>query len=163
MMDCNKPRECAVFGIDIGKNLFHIVGLDGDGSPLQRAKFRRDTLLKFFGGAQRTLIGMEACPGSQWLARKLQDMGHTVRIIPAQFVKPYVKSNKNDMIDAEAIAEAATRPTMRFVGIKQEEQVDLQMLHRVRSRLVAARTNLIVRCDPIVWNTALPSDRERAS
>ena len=142
-MERNKPHLCAVFGIDIGKNLFHVVGLDNNGAPVQRAKFRRDTLLQFFERAERTLVGMEACPGSQWLARKLQAMGHQVRIIPAQFVKPYVKSNKNDIIDAEAIAEAATRPTMRFVGIKEADQVDLQMLHRIRSRLVTNRTNLI--------------------
>lgn len=142
-MERNKPHLCAVFGIDIGKNLFHVVGLDNNGAPVQRAKFRRDTLLQFFERAERTLVGMEACPGSQWLARKLQAMGHQVRIIPAQFVKPYVKSNKNDIIDAEAIAEATTRPTMRFVDIKEVDQVDLQMLHRIRSRLVTNRTNLI--------------------
>ncbi|QNP82105.1 IS110 family transposase [Agrobacterium tumefaciens] len=142
-MNRNQPQECAVFGIDIGKNLFHVVGLDCSGAIIQRVKFRRETLLQFFERAHRTLVGMEACPGSQWLARKLQTMSHSVRIIPAQFVKPYVKSNKNDIIDAAAIAEAATRPTMRFVGVKQADQVDLQMLHRVRSRLVSARTNLI--------------------
>ncbi|MBB4146241.1 IS110 family transposase [Rhizobium rhizoryzae] len=142
-MDRNQPRDCTVFGVDIGKNVFHVVGLDGSGAIVQRVKFRRETLLQFFERAARTLVGMEACPGSQWLARKLQTMGHEVRIIPAQFVKPYVKSNKNDTIDAAAIAEAATRPTMRFVGIKQPDQVDLQMMHRVRSRLVSARTNLI--------------------
>lgn len=98
---------------------------------------------QFFAEADPTLVGMEACPGSQWLARKLRELGHDVRIIPAQFVKPYVKSHKNDIIDAEAIAEAATRPTVRFVGIKEAHQVDLQMRHRVRSRLVKGRTNLI--------------------
>lgn len=139
----NQPKDCAVFGIDIGKNLFHVVGLDGTGTPIQKAKFRRETLLEFFDRAARTLIGMEACPGSQWLARKLQSMGHDVRIIPAQFVKPYVKSNKNDIIDAEAIAEAATRPTMRFVGIKDAYQIDLQILHRIRSKVVSERTSLI--------------------
>ena len=142
-MTRNQPRECTVFGIDIGKNVFHICGLDGDGVPIQRCKLRRDTLLQFFERASQTTIGMEACPGSQWLARKIQELGHEVRIIPAQFVKPYVKSNKNDVIDAEAIAEATTRPTMRFVGIKEAYQVDLQMLHRIRSRLVSSRTNLI--------------------
>lgn len=120
-MERNQPRECAVFGVDIGKNLFHVVGLDPTGAIVQRVKFRRETLLQFFERASRTLVGMEACPGSQWLARRLQAMGHSVRIIPAQFVKPYVKSNKNDIIDAAAIAEAATRPTMRFVGIKQAD------------------------------------------
>jgi transposase len=86
---------------------------------------------------------MEACPGAQWLARKLAAMGHTVRIIPAQFVKPFLKSNKNDARDAEAIAEAVVRPTMRFVEIKAEAQVDLQALHRVRDRIVSNRTQLI--------------------
>jgi transposase len=143
IMERNKPRTCAVFGVDIGKNVFHIVGLDNIGAPIQRAKFRRETLLQFFERADRRLVGMEACPGSQWLARKPQQMGHAVCIIPTQPVKPYVKSNKNDIIDAEAIAEAATRPTMRFVGIKESYQVDLQRLHRIRSRLVTNRTNLI--------------------
>lgn len=86
---------------------------------------------------------MEACPGSQWLARKLTALGHTVRIVPAKFVKPYVKSNKSDIIDAEAIAEAVSRPTMRFVEIRSPDQVDLQALHRVRDRLVAQRTRVI--------------------
>ncbi len=126
----NKPRDAAVFGVDLGKNVFHVCGLDAAGTPIQRATLRRDTLLHFFERATPTIIGMEACPGSQWLARKLQAMGHTVRIVPAKFVKPYVKSNKNDLIDAEAIAEAVTRPTMRFVEVRSPEQVDLQALHR---------------------------------
>ena len=86
---------------------------------------------------------MEACPGSQWLARKLQAMGHTVRIVPAQFVKSFVKSKKNDIIDAEAIAEAMTRPTMRFAEIRTPEQIDLQALLRVRGRMIAQRPRLI--------------------
>lgn len=139
----NQPRDCAVFGIDIGKTVFHVVGLDERGAPVQKAKFRRKTLLQFFEHARPTVVGMEACPGSQWLARKLRELGHDARIIPAQFVKPFVKSHKNDIIDAEAIAEAATRPTMRFVGMKEARQVDLQMMHRIRSRLVTSRTNLI--------------------
>lgn len=139
----NQPRDAAVFGVDIGKNVFHVVGLDGSGAPIQRATFRRDTLLQFFDRAARTVVGMEACPGSQWLARKLRALGHTVRIVPAKFVKPFVKSNKSDIIDAEAIAEAVSRPTMRFVEIRSPEQVDLQALHRVRDRLVAQRTRVI--------------------
>lgn len=139
----NQPQDCAVFGVDIGKTVFHVVGLDAAGAVLQKVKFRRDTLLQFFERARPALVAMEACPGSQWLARKIGLLGHEVRIIPAQFVKPYVKSHKNDVIDAEAIAEAATRPTMRFVGVKEAHQVDLQMLHRVRGRLVASRTKLI--------------------
>ncbi|MEM6624984.1 MAG: hypothetical protein AAF674_22425 [Pseudomonadota bacterium] len=84
----NKPKDCAVFGIDIGKTVFHVVGPDRTGERTQKVKFRRETLLQFFERAERTLVAMEACPGSQWLARKLQEIGHDVRIIPAQFVKP---------------------------------------------------------------------------
>ena len=86
---------------------------------------------------------MEACPGSHWLARKLAAMGHTVKIIPAQFVKPYVKSNKNDLVDAAAIAEAVTRPSMRFVMPKSTEQLEIQTLHRIRDRVVGSKTQLI--------------------
>ena len=114
----HQPKICAVFGLDIGKTLFHVVGLDTSGAPLQKVKLRRETLLQFFAQAAPTLVSMEACPGSQWLARKLTELGHEVRIFPAQFVKPYGKSHKNDIIDTEAVAEAATRPTMRLVGIK---------------------------------------------
>ena len=139
----NQPRDAAVYGVDIGKNLFHVVGVDEAGKPIQRVKFRRETLLAFFERAKPALIGMEACPGSQWLARRLQAIGHTVRIIPAQFVKPYVKANKNDLIDAEAIAEAVTRPTMRFVEVKGSDQVDAQALHRARDLMVTQRTRMI--------------------
>jgi len=139
----NKPRGAAVYGVDLGKNLFHVVGVDTAGQVIQRAKFRRETVLTFFERADPAIVGMEACPGSQWFARKLQAMGHTVRIIPAQFVKPYVKSNKNDTIDAAAIAEAVTRPTMRFVEVKTAEQLDLQALHRIRNLMVTNRTRLI--------------------
>lgn len=139
----NKPCDASVFGVDIGKNVFHVVGLDAAGKPIQRATFRRDTLLQFFERATRTVVGMEACPGSQWLARKLHELGHQIRIVPAKFVKPFVKTNKSDIIDAEAIAEAVSRPTMRFVELRSTEQVDLQALHRVRDRLVAQRTRVI--------------------
>jgi transposase len=139
----NAPRGAAVYGVDLGKNVFHIVGLDEHGAVIQRVRFRRDTLLAFFERATRSLVGMEACPGSQWLARKLLAMGHRVRIVPAQFVKPYVKSHKNDTIDAEAIAEAVTRPTMRFTQVRSAEQVDLQALHRIRDQLISSRTRLI--------------------
>jgi transposase len=139
----DKPRDATVYGVDIGKNLFHLVGLDGSGQPVQRATFRRGTLLQFFERAAPAIIGMEACAGSQWLARKLQALGDSARIFPAQFVRPYVKSNKNDLIDAAAIAEAMTRPTMRFVEVRTPAQVDLQALHRIRERLVTSRTRLI--------------------
>ena len=139
----NQPLGAVVYGIDLGKTRFDVVGCDAAGQPIQRVKFSRDTLLAFFAAAPKALIGMEACPGAQWMARKLSELGHTVRIIPAQFVKPFVKSNKNDARDAEAIAEAVIRPTMRFVEIKSCEQIDLQALHRVRDRIVGNRTQLI--------------------
>ena len=139
----NQPLGAVVYGIDLGKTRFDVVGCDAAGRPIQRVKFSRDTLLTFFAAAPTALIGMEACPGAQWMARKLGELGHTVRIIPAQFVKPFVKSNKNDARDAEAIAEAVIRPTMRFVEIKPCEQIDLQALHRVRDRIVGNRTQLI--------------------
>lgn len=135
--------QTAAFGIDIGKKVFHVVALNAAGSVIQRAKFSRDTLLAFFDAAPNALIGMEACPGSQWLARRLATMGHDARIIPAHFVKPYVKSNKTGTVDAAAIAEAVTRPTMRFVEVRTPEQIDLRALHRIRDRLVGQRTALI--------------------
>lgn len=131
-----------LYGIDIGKSLFHVAGLDVHGKPVFRAKFHRDDVLIFSGKAQKAVVAMEACPGSQWLACKLSSYGHSVRILPAQFVKPYVKANKNDTVDAEAIAEAASRPTMRHVVIKCVDQVDVQSL-RARDMLVYQRTALI--------------------
>jgi transposase len=139
----NTSVTAAVFGIDIGKNICHVVGVDVGGKPVFRAKFRRDGLLRFFMNTPPVAIGMESCPSSQWLARKLQEMGHTAKIIPAQFVKPFVKSNKNDTVDAEAIAEALTRPTMRFVQLRNPEQLSVQALHRVRDRFMRQRTGLI--------------------
>jgi transposase len=139
----NKPRDADVYGVDIGKNIFHIVGVNATGAPIQRVRCRRDTLMQFFQRAAPAIVGMEACPGSQWLARKIQSFGHTVKIVPAQFVKPYLKSNKNDALDAEAIAEAVTRPTMRFVEVKAEQQIDTQALHRARDQMVMHRTRLI--------------------
>lgn len=136
-------RDAAVFGIDLGKNVFHVVGADKSGAVLQRMKFRRDKVLALFETAAPALIGMEACPGSQWLARRLEAMGHTVRIMPAQFVKPYLKTNKSDTLDAEAIAEAVTRPSMRFVPVKTVDQVDIQALHRIRDQMIGKRTALI--------------------
>lgn len=132
----NRPADASVYGIDLGKTCFHVVGFDREGRPLQRLKLTRAGIFKFFGNASAALIGMEACPGSQWLARKLEQLGHEVRIISAQYVKPYVKSNKNDTVDTEAIAEAVTRPTMHFVQVKSTEQIDLQALHRARELAV---------------------------
>jgi len=148
--------DIKTLGIDIGKTTFHVVGLDTKGHPRLRHKFRRDTLLKYLGNPPAMRIGMEACPGSQWLARKLTGFGHEVHIIPAQFVKPYLKSNKNDTLDAEAIAEAVNRPTMRFVPIKHCEQIDLQALHRVRDRQVGQRTSLISQMRAFLLEYGIP-------
>src|ERR1700716_3557031 len=105
-----------------------------------RKKFSRKQLLHFTANLQVKLIGMEACGGSHFLGRALREQGHEVRLMPSQYVKPYVKTNKSDYVDAEAIAEAVERPTMRFVPIKTEEQLDLQAVHRVRERWVRRRT-----------------------
>ena len=146
----------AVYGIDLGKTYFHVVGTDPTGKPIRRAKLTRSNIFEFFANAPVATIGMEACPGSQWLARKLSALGHNVKIIPAQFVKPYVKSNKNDTIDAAAIAEAVTRPTMRFVQVKHTEQVDLQALHRARDLIVSSRTRLISQMRAFCLEYGLP-------
>ena len=139
-----------MFGIDLGKTIFHVVGLGDHGAIIQRARFRRDTLLAFFERAAPTIVGMEACLGSRSLARRLEAMGRRARIVPAQFVRPYVKSQKNDTIDAAAIAEAVTRPTMRFVQLRSPDQVDLQALHRVRDQLVTSCTRVTIRQGPSV-------------
>ena len=130
-------------GIDLGKTVFHLVGLDNAGNVVVKKRFSRTQLLSHFANTPVCLIGMEACCGSHHLGAALADQGHQVRLIPAQFVRPFVKSNKNDYNDAEAIAEAVQRPTMRFVPIKTKDQLDLQSLHRVRDRLVSHRTGLV--------------------
>src|SRR6478736_6440780 len=130
-------------GIDLGKTKFHIVGLNERGEVVVRKQFSRVQLLRFTANRKVHLIGMESCGGSHFLGRALQQQGHEVRLIPAQYVKPYVKTNKNDYIDAEAIAEAVGRPNMRFFPIKTDDQLDLQSLHRVRERWVARRTAVI--------------------
>ena len=103
--------ETAAFGIDIGKKVFHVIALNAAGAIIQRAKFSRDTLIGFFETAPKALVGMEACPGSQWLARRLTAMGHDARIIPARFVKPYVKSNKTDTHRNKAVVALANKLT----------------------------------------------------
>jgi Transposase len=130
-------------GIDLGKTTFHLVALGVAGKVLVRKKFTQKQLLTFTANMQTSLIGLEACPGAHFLDRALRDQGHDVRLIAAQFVKPFVKSNKNDFVDAEAIAEAVERKNMRLVPIKTDDQLDLQALHRVRERLMMRRTALI--------------------
>src|SRR5690242_14413662 len=130
-------------GIDLGKTNFHLVGLNERGEVVVRKRFSRAQLLRFTANRKVHVIGMEACGGAHFLGRALQEQGHSVRLMPAQYVKPYVKTNKSDYIDAEAIAEAVGRPKMRFVPIKSDDQLDLQSLHRVRERWVMRRTAVI--------------------
>ena len=132
-----------VIGIDLGKTVFHLVGLDSIGRVVIRKRCSRTQLLAFTANLQVQLIGMEACSGAHFLGRALREQGHEVRLMPAQYVKPYVQTNKSDYLDAEAIAEAVQRPRMRFVPIKTEEQLDLQALHRVRERWVMRRTAVV--------------------
>jgi transposase len=135
--------EIRTLGIDIGKTVFNVVGLSPKGDIVVRKKFPRKQLLHFTANLRADLIGMESCGGSHFLGRALRAQGHEVRLIPPQYVKPYVKTNKNDYIDAEAIAEAVGRPRMRFVPIKTDDQLDLQSLHRVREGWVYRRTSVI--------------------
>src|SRR5438128_9767961 len=130
-------------GIDIGKNSFHLVGLDQRGAIVLQQKVSRAQLERRLANIPRCLIGMEACSGSHHIGRQLAALGHDVRLIPAQYVKPFLKGYKNDYRDAEAIAEAVQRPTMQFGAITTPEQLDLLALHRVRSRLVGQRTGVI--------------------
>jgi transposase len=130
-------------GIDLGKTTLHLVALGATGQVLLKKKFTRKQLLAYTANLQTSLIGLEACSGAHFIGRALRKQGHEVRLIAAQFVKPFVKSNKNDFIDAEAIAEAVERKNMRFVPIKTDDQLDLQAIHRVRDRLVSRRTAVI--------------------
>ena len=132
----------AVIGIDIGKNTFHVVGLDGSGAIVLRQKSSRGQVEARFATMPPCLIGMEACVGAHRLSRRLRALGHDARLMPAKYVRPYSKGQKNDFRDAEAIAEAVQRPTMKFVATKSAEQLDLQALHRVRARLVRQRTGI---------------------
>jgi len=133
----------AVVGIDIGKNSFHIVGQDSRGEIVLRQKWSRSQVEARFANMSPCLIGMEACVGAHHLSRKLTSLGHDTRLMPAKYVRPYSKGQKNDFRDAEAIAEAVQRPTMTFVATKTADQLDLQALHRVRERLVSQRTGAI--------------------
>jgi len=133
----------SVVGIDIGKNSFHIVGLDRRGAIVLRQKWSRGQVETRLANMPPCLIGMEACVGAHHLSRKLKMLGHDARLMPAKYVRPYSKGQKNDFRDAEAIAEAVQRPTMRFVATKTADQLDLQALHRVRERLVSQRTGII--------------------
>ena len=142
-MPASTEIAVSVIGIDIGKNSFHIVGLDQRGAIVLRQKWSRGQVDVRLTNMPPCLIGMEACVGAHHLSRKLRALGHDARLMPAKYVRPYCKGQKNDFRDAEAIAEAVQRPTMKFVATKTADQLDLQALHRVRERLVSQRTGII--------------------
>lgn len=132
--------EITTIGLDLAKNVFQVHGVNERGKAVLRKQLKRDQVAPFFANLPPCLIGIEACASAHHWARKLQALGHTVRLMAPQFVKPYVKSNKNDAADAEAICEAVSRPSMRFVPIKNVEQQSVLSLHRVRQGFVKART-----------------------
>jgi transposase len=135
--------QVSVLGIDLGKNICSIVGLDASGAVVLRRRAKRETLIGLVAKLPPCIVAMEACCGAHHLGRLFADQGHDVRLMSPEYVRPYVKAQKNDDRDAEGIAEAATRPTMRFVELKAQEQLDMQTLHRSRDRLVGERTALI--------------------
>ena len=135
--------DITVLGVDLGKNVCSVVGLDASGAVVMRRKVRRETLVTLAEKLAPCVVGMEACCGAHHLGRVFAAHGHDVRLMSPEYVRPYVKAQKNDDRDAEGIAEAATRPTMRFVELKSQDQLDMQTLHRSRDRLVGERTALI--------------------
>jgi len=136
-------NEITTIGLDLAKHVFQVHGVAASGAPVVRKRLRRGEVLTFFARLPRCLIGLEACATAHYWARELQALGHEVRLMPAQYVKAYVKRNKNDAADAEAICEAVRRPTMRFVPIKTAEQQAALLVHRGRERLVRQRTALV--------------------
>jgi hypothetical protein len=142
MAEINKS-VITVIGIDIGKNSLHVVGLGGRGAVALRQRWSRDQVEARLANMPPCLIGMEACVGAHHLSRRLRGLGHDARLMSAKYVRPYAKGQKNDFRDAEAIAEAVQRPTMKFVATKTPDQLDLQALHRVRERLIRQRTGII--------------------
>ena len=135
--------DITTIGFDLAKTVFQVHGADGEGRAVLRRKLRRGKVLAFFAGLPSCLVGMEACASAHYWAREIQALGHEVRLIPPQYVRPFVKTNKNDAADAEAICEAVTRPTMRFALAKSAEQQSVLMLHRARELLVRQRTMVI--------------------
>jgi transposase len=135
----------AVLGVDLGNNVCSLVGLDGSGAVVLRRRAKRETVVALAAKLSPCIVGVEACCGAHHLGRVFAGYGHDVRLMSPEYVRPYVKAQKNDDRDAEGIAEAVTRPTMRFVELKSQEQLDMQTLHRSRDRLVGERTALILR------------------
>ena len=135
--------QVTTIGLDIAKNVFQVHGVDQHGKVVLRKRLSRGKVLAFFANLPRCVIGLEACGGAHYWARELTKLGHEVRLMPPQYVRPYVKTNKHDAADAEACCEAVQRPGMRFVPVKNEQQQSLLMLHRIRDRLIAERTGTI--------------------
>jgi transposase len=135
--------KVSTIGLDLAKHVFQVHGIDESGAVVIRRRLRRSDVMSFFARVEPTIVGMEACSTSHHWARELSTLGHQVRLMPAQYVKAYVKRQKNDAADAEAICEAVMRPSMRFVPIKTAEQQAALMLHRSRDLLVRQRTMLI--------------------
>ena len=144
-----------VIGIDLGKRNFHAYALASNPSASYRKHFSRTQLIEYLSNIEPTTIAFEACGGAHWLARKCQGLGHTAKLIPPQYVKPYVKTNKNDFVDAEAITEAATRHNMRFVSPKTEEQQVIAVCHRVRDGYVKERTAVMSRIGAVLLEFGL--------
>jgi transposase len=136
-------NRIALVGLDIAKSIFQVHAADEGGKPVLRRRLQREEVEPFFRELPACRIGLEACPGAHHWGRLIRSLGHEVCLLPAQYVQPYVKTNKNDSADAEAICEAMTRPTMRFVPIKEEGQQEILVLHRVREMLTRQRTQLI--------------------
>lgn len=150
-------------GIDLGKSTFHVVGHDFSGRQLYRYKFSRAKLLQFVSAHDPVLIAMEACCGAHWLARRCQEYGHQVKLIPPQYVKPYVKSHKNDFIDADAIAEAATLPRMRFVSPKTEHAQLGVVIRRIRTGYIRERTATMNRIGSVLTEFGFSFPRGHAN
>ena len=136
-------QEVTTIGLDLAKNVFQVHGVDASGATVIRRQLKRSQVLPFFRKLRPCLVGVEACATAHYWAREIRALGHEVRLMPARYVKAYVKRNKNDAADAEAICEAVTRPSMRFVSVKSKEQQSVLMLHRTRELLVRQRTMLV--------------------
>lgn len=132
-----------IIGLDLAKTIFQVHGVDAAGKIVLTKRLRRDGVLSFFANLPACVVGMEACASAHHWGREITKLGHTVRLMPPRYVKPYVKRHKNDQADAEAICEAVQRPTMRFVPIKKVEQKGTLVIHRVRETLVGQKTQLI--------------------
>ncbi|HRF44902.1 MAG TPA: IS110 family transposase [Candidatus Competibacteraceae bacterium] len=155
----NNERVIQVVGIDLAKRSFHVYGVDERGQWVISKTFNRTRLSEFMVNLPACMVAIEACGSAHTWARQFRDRGHEVRLIAPQFVKPFVKSNKNDAIDAEAICKAAQRPHMRFVAVKSIKQQDIQATHRMRSLVVEHRRLRLIRFAACCWSTASKSRR----